>query len=107
MLPNTTSPAMPMGSAVKLPLNTAELMPPISAPGIGAPPPQAAGQIAGPSGTPLGGSLPPPEAPKEPPYTVEMQPDGSAVWKSKTNPPVVIGVVPAPKIPASLQPPKV
>lgn len=104
---DATTPAMPMGAAAKLPLTAADLMPSMRAPAPAgaAPPPQSAGMIAGPGGTPLGG-FPGPSAPAEPPYNITMQPDGSAIWTSKTDPPVVIGVIPAPKIPPSLQPPK-
>jgi len=95
-----------MGSAAKLPLSAADIMPAMSVPAQGAPPLPAQGLMAGPGGTPLGSSMPPPNAPADPPYTGEMQPDGSAIWKSKTEPPVIIVVVPAPKLPVSLQPPK-
>lgn len=108
MIPSTTTPRMPMGAAAQLPLTAADLAPSITAPPppMAQPPPQAAGLMAGPGGTPLGGGLPDPGAPAEAPYDIEMQPDGSAIWKSKTTPSVVIGVVPAPKLPPSLQPPK-
>lgn len=98
---------MPMASAAKLPLSAADLLPALSAPAPASatPPPQAAAMMAGPGGTPLGG-FPSPDAPMDHPYDVTMQPDGSAIWMSKTDPPVVIGVVPAPKLPPSLQPPK-
>lgn len=98
---------MPMGQAARLPLDATDLIPPIKAPApAGAtPPPAAAGMAAGPGGTPIG-AFPPPGAPAEAPYTIVMQADGSAVWQSKTDPPITIGVVAAPKLPASMQPPK-
>jgi len=105
MITPNTSPQMPMGAAAKLPLSAEDLMPAMTAPATGAPPQQAAGLMAGPGGTPLG-SMPSTDAPTEPPYDITMQPDGSAVWMSRTDPPVAIAVVPAPKIPASLQPPQ-
>lgn len=105
MLPTPNDPQMPMGSAARLPLTAADMMPPISAPAGGPPPPQAAGAMAGPGGTPLGG-FPDPNAPTEAPYNIEMQSDGSAIWKTKTDPSIVIGVVPAPKLPPSMQPKK-
>jgi hypothetical protein len=94
-----------MATASKLPLNIAELAPNLRVPGVTPPPRQAAGMMAGPGGTPLG-TFPSPTAPAEPPYTVDMQADGSAIFKSRTEPPVVIGVAKAPKLPPALQPPK-
>lgn len=98
---------MPMANSARLPIDATDLIPPIKAPApAGAmPPPAAAGMMAGPGGTPIG-AFPPAGAPAEPPYTVTMQSDGSAIWHSKTDPPIVIGVVPAPKLPPSMQPPK-
>lgn len=109
MDPTTTQ--MPMGSAAKLPLTAADLIPALKRPAAGAAPvpPAAAGLMAGPNGTPMGSQaspFPSPDAPPEAPYDVQKQPDGSAIWLSKTQPPVVIGVIPAPKLPVSLQPPK-
>lgn len=107
MIPGTTAPAMPMAS--RLPITQADLMPATAAapPAPPAPPMPAAAPapMAGPGGTSLGG-FNPPGAPAEPPYTIRTQPDGSAVWVSKTSPEVVIAVVPAPKLPVSMQPPK-
>lgn len=102
-----TTPQMPMGSAARLPLTASDLMPAIRgpAPAGATPPPQAAGLMAGPGGTPLGG-FPSPSDPADAPYDIVKQPDGSAVWMSKTDPPFAIAVVPAPKLPVSLQPPK-
>lgn len=54
-------------------------------------------------GAPMG--FPAPDAPAQPPYDVELQPDGSAIFKSKTEPPVVIGIAKAPKLPPALQAP--
>lgn len=92
---------MPMAQAAKLPLSATDLMGPIRAPAMGAPPPQAAGPGGG---TPMGG-FPSPDAPAEAPYDIVKQADGSAVWMSKTDPPFAIGVVPAPKLPPALQQP--
>lgn len=94
-----------MGAAAKLPLSAADLMPAMTAPATGAPPQQAAGLMAGPGGTPMGSGMPAVDAPMEAPYDIEKQTDGSAIWYSQTEPRIVIGVVPAPKLPPSLQPP--
>lgn len=99
----STAPQMPMGQAAKMPVSAADLaslsaapMPASSAPA------GASGLIAGPSGTPLGGGIPAPSAPVEPPYEVVLQADGSSVYQTKTTPPVVIGVNRPPKLPPSL-----
>jgi hypothetical protein len=94
---------MPMGQAAQPPLNTASVMPPmppgpVQSPGVGAPPPAEAGMMGG------AGGFPAPGAPNEPPYDVKLQADGSGVFVSKTDPPIVIGVVPPPKLPKALQP---
>lgn len=96
---------MPMGQSAQLPITAADLLPPTASPAITPPPPQAQGMVAGPGGTPLAG-FPSPDAPAEPPYLVELQADGSSVYKTKTNPSVVIGVNKAPKLPPAMQPPK-
>lgn len=106
-----TSPMMPMGAAAQMPLSAADLMGPIRAPAppSAALPPQAAGMMAGPGGTPLGTPSPMSGQPGQPgspsdKYDIQMQADGSGLWVSKTTPPVIIGVIPAPKLPQSLQP---
>lgn len=96
-----------MGTAARMPLSAADLMGPIRAPAppSAVAPPQAAGMMAGPGGTPLGTPSPmagPRSAADM--YDFQKQPDGSGLWVSKTNPPIVIAVVPAPKLPQSLQP---
>lgn len=98
---------MPMGTAARLPIDATDLIPPIkgAAPAGAPPPPAAAGMMAGPGGTPIG-AFPDPTAPATPPYEVVMQPDGSSIYQTKTTPPVVIAVNPAPKIPISMQPAK-
>ncbi len=94
-----------MGQSAQLPLTAADLLPPTIAPAPpgAAVPPQAAGMMAGPGGTPLGTPAGP-QAPQDPPWDVQRQPDGSALFLSRTNPPVVIGLAPAPKLPVSMQP---
>ena len=97
------SPLMPMGQAAQAPLQTGELMQPPAAdptqsPGAGAPPPAAAGMMGG------AGGMNPPGAPAEPPYDVKLQPDGSSIYVSKTQPPVVLAVNPPPKLPKALAP---
>lgn len=96
---------MPMGMAAgKMPASAADILPPIAPPpGVAMPAPAGPGGTVAP-GMPAG--MPPVGAPAEPPYTTQMQPDGSAIWLSKTDPPIVIGVIPAPKLPPALQPPK-
>lgn len=105
MLPSTTNPAMPMGAlAGKMPASAADILPPIAPPpGVAMPAPAGPGGTLAP-GMPAG--MPPIGAPAEPPYDIVKQADGSAVWMSKTDPPFAIGVVPPPKLPPALQPPK-
>lgn len=51
--------------------------------------------------TGMGGEMmmPPPEAGAELPYDVVIQPDGSSIYQTKTEPPIVIGLNKAPKMP--------
>lgn len=98
----STAPQMPMGQSAKLPLSAADLLPADafkSAPS--STPPAASGLMAGPGGTPIG-SMPSPEMPSEPPFEVVLQADGSSIYQTKTNPPVVIGVNKPPKLPAAM-----
>lgn len=107
------SQTMPMGRAAALPLDSATLLGaiPMKRPGMGAPPPAAAG-LQGPPPAPAGApqgppGFPPPGAPNEPPYEVVLQPDGSSIYQLPSPapgmPPIVLGVNPAPKLPAALQ----
>lgn len=97
------TPEMPMGQAAQLPLDTSSILGalPSKSPAAGAPPPAAAGMM----GQAGAMSFPEPGAPAEPPFDVRLQPDGSSVYVTKTQPEIVIGINPAPKLPKALQPP--
>lgn len=100
----STEPGMPMGSAARLPLNAAQLMPSIRGiPAAGAPPAPAAGLMA-PGGSPIG--FPAPGAPEKPPFEVEMQPNGTSVYyvPGSNGQKIILGVNPPPKMPKALQP---
>ena len=92
---------MPMGQAAMKPLNMGGLMGrmPMTRPATTPPPAAAAGMMGGAMG------LPSPSAPPEPPFEVKMQADGSSVYLTKTDPQIVIGINPPPKLPKALQPP--
>lgn len=102
-----TSSMMPMGVSAQMPITAADMMPAMRgpAPPGAAVPPQAAGMMAGPGGTPLsmGSSINPANSAADM-YDFQKQPDGSGLVVSKTNPPIIISVIPAPKLPQSLQP---
>lgn len=96
----STQSQMPMGQAAMPALNTDSIMSALSSqpqqqsmPAGAAVPQQAAGLMG----------MPSPDAPSEPPYDVKLQPDGSSIYFTKTDPPVVIGVNKPPKLPAALQ----
>jgi hypothetical protein len=86
---------MPMGQSAKPPMDAASVVAPVPAA-----PPQAAGVMQSPQGGAMG--FPAPSAPTEPPFVVELQPDGSSIYKSKTEPPIVLGVNKPPKLPKAL-----
>lgn len=88
---------MPMQAAAQLPLNTDEIigaMPQRRSAAPDAMPPAAQGLVG----------LPQPGAPEEPPFDVQLQPDGSSIYLTKTDPPIVIGVNKPPKLPPGLAP---
>jgi hypothetical protein len=103
---------MPMGQAAIPPLDLQDI--------IGAEPAPAGDVMAAPSAPPaaqgmmdmgqppaMGGGgpmLPEPEAGADLPFSVEMQPDGSSIDYSKTEPRVVIAVNKAPKLPTWMEP---
>lgn len=89
-------PMMPMQAAAQLPLNTDDIIGAMPRQGTlqGNPPAASAGMVG----------LPSPDAPSEPPFSVEMQPDGSSIYLTKTDPPIVIGVNKPPKLPPALNP---
>ena len=94
---------MPMGQSAQLPLDTSELMGhiPTQSQAQTPPPPTAAGMM-GDQGGAMG--FPAPGAPAEPQFDVKLQPDGSSIYVTKTNPQIVIGVNRPPKLPKALQP---
>lgn len=50
-----------------------------------------------------GPMLPPAGAPTDLPYDVEIQPDGSSIYVSKTEPKIVLGINKAPKLPTWME----
>lgn len=97
--------AMPLSNAGKLPLDLSSIIGPISRPAgpASAAPQQAAGAMQLPN-TGMGGAAPLPAqgSPAEPPYNVEMQADGTSIYKTPSG--IVLGVNRAPKLPPSLNP---
>jgi len=98
-----TDTQMPMGMAAQMPINTDDILGNVpqqrSAPE--ASPEAAEGLMQGPGGEVAG--MPSPGAPNEPPFDVQLQPDGSSIYVTKTQPPIVIGVNRPPKIPRGMQ----
>lgn len=97
---NPTQSQMPMGQAAMAPLQQDSIMGALSSQPEtmpvpeGAPLPQQSAGLMG---------MPSPDAPSEPPYDVKLQADGSSVYLTKTDPPVVIGINKPPKLPPALQ----
>lgn len=98
-----TESQMPMGQQALPALDASQILAgmPTKATAQTAPPPASAGMMQAPSGAPAG--MPPQGSPSEPPYDVQLQPDGSSIYITKTQPPVVIGVNRPPKVPPALQ----